>query len=166
MSLMDLITQAGGSAAINQVAAKIGLTPEQTRSAMAALAPSVASGLGRKAREGGLSGALAGVTADVASEGAVSQGNAILGQIFGSKEVSRSVAAKASSQTGIGADRLKALLPLMATLAAGAMASKAGASATSGQAGGLDSLIGMLDRDGDGSPLNDILGLAGKLFSR
>lgn len=28
------------------------------------------------------------------------------------------------------------------------------------------SLLGMLDRDGDGNPLNDITGLAGKLFGK
>jgi hypothetical protein len=46
-------------------------------------------------------------------------GNGILGHILGSKDVSRQVAAQASARTGIGADVLKKMLPLVATLAMG-----------------------------------------------
>jgi len=42
----------------------------------------------------------------------VNDGNAILGHLFGSKDVSRAVAGRAAEQTGIGSDVLKKLLPL------------------------------------------------------
>jgi len=45
----------------------------------------------------------------------VQDGNGILGHIFGSKDVSREVAARASAQSGVGADVLKKLLPIGAS---------------------------------------------------
>ncbi|MGO8557822.1 DUF937 domain-containing protein, partial [Rhizobium ruizarguesonis] len=44
----------------------------------------------------------------------ISDGNNILAQLFGSKEVSRSVAAQAAQMTGIGQDIYKQMLPLLA----------------------------------------------------
>ncbi len=123
----------------------------------------------------------------------VEQGNDILGTIFGSKDVSRQVAGQAAAQSGISADTLKKLLPIVAMLVAGYMASQrggesgGGAPAASGGMGGMlgqvlgsvlgggaaapaaqaapraGGLAGMLDMDGDGNPLNDLLGMAGRL---
>lgn len=166
MALLDIITQAGGSGAIEQIGARVGLTPAQTRSAAAALLPALAGGLKRQSGSADLGGLLrqSGLAPGAApSDATASMGNEILGQIFGSKDVSRTVAANAAASTGIGADQLKALLPLLASLSAGALASKAG-----GQPGeaGLAGVLGMLDQDGDGNPLDDIMGMAGKLFGR
>ncbi len=123
----------------------------------------------------------------------VEQGNDILGTIFGSKDVSRQVAGQAAAQSGISADTLKKLLPIVAMLVAGYMASQrggesgGGAPSASGGMGGMlgqvlgsvlgggaaapaaqaapraGGLAGMLDMDGDGNPLNDLLGMAGRL---
>lgn len=155
MSLMDLILQAGGGQAIDQIAARVGLSPEQARSAAAALAPALAGGLRQKAQSGSLSDL---PSAAGSGDDLFTQGNAVLGQIFGSKDVSRAVAADAATKTGIGVDQLKLVLPLLASLAAG--------SAKSQDGNGLQGLLGMLDQDGDGNPLNDLAGLAGKFFSR
>jgi hypothetical protein len=35
-----------------------------------------------------------------------------------------------------------------------------------GGEGGLSQISGMIDRDGDGNPLNDLTGIAGRLFGR
>lgn len=166
MALLDIITQAGGSGAIEQIGARVGLTPAQTRSAAAALLPALAGGLKRQSGSADLGGLLrqSGLAPGAApTDATASMGNEILGQIFGSKDVSRTVAANAAASTGIGAEQLKALLPLLASLSAGALASKAG-----GQPGeaGLAGVLGMLDQDGDGNPLDDIMGMAGKLFGR
>jgi hypothetical protein len=157
MSFIELITRAGGSAAIEQIAARVGISPEQARIAAAALAPAIAGGFQQKAQAGDLSGLVAGLGS---GGDPLAQGNDVLGEIFGSKDVSRAVAADAATKTGIGVDQLKLLLPLLASLAAGSVASKAGSN------GGLEGLIGLLDRDGDGNPLNDLAGLAGKFFNR
>jgi len=177
MALLDIITQAGGSAAMEQLGARVGLSPAQTRSAAAALLPALSQGMRRQSANPGLGDLLSRAhVPGAAPTGDTSMGNEILGQIFGSKEVSRSVAAKASASTGIGADQLKALLPLLASLGAGALASKAaGASGLGGLGalgqnplgqGGAGGLLGLLDQDGDGDPLDDIMGMAGKFLGR
>ncbi len=166
MALLDIITQLGGSAAIEQIGARVGLTPAQTQSAAAALLPALAGGLKRQSGNSDLGGLLqqSGLTPGAApTDETASMGNQILGQIFGSKDVSRTVAANAAASTGIGVDQLKALLPLLASLSAGALASRSGG--LQGQ-GGLAGIVGMFDQDGDGDPLDDIMGMAGKLLGR
>jgi hypothetical protein len=82
----------------------------------------------------------------------VNRGNEVLGQIFGSKDVSRTVAQDAASRTGLSPDVLKKMLPMVAMLvtgylakqrAAGAAAPAAGAPQTRG-AGGLGGMLGGL----------------------
>ena len=103
------------------------------------------------------------------------QGNAILGHIFGSKDVSRSVAAHASEGTGLDSGLLRKLLPLVASVAMGALSKKTGAGGSLRQSPGdgtdlLGSLLGgLLGGPDDGSqaadgPLDDILGLAKKFL--
>jgi hypothetical protein len=117
----------------------------------------------------------------------VNRGNDVLGQIFGSKDVSRTVAQNAAAQSGLDASVLKKMLPMLAMLVAGYMAkqpSAGGASHSSPAGGGLGGLLGgllggqaagtpgasspglasMLDLNGDGNPLDDILKMAGKAF--
>jgi hypothetical protein len=113
----------------------------------------------------------------------VSQGNDILGQIFGSKDVSRAVAQNAASQSGLEPSVLKKMLPMLAMLVTGYMAKQGGA-APAASAGGLGGLLGgllgghgaassapaspltglasMLDLDGDGNALDDIMQMVGK----
>lgn len=166
MALLDMITQLGGSDAIEKLGAQVGLSPAQTHSAATALLPALAGGMKRQAGNAALGGLLAGLAPGAApTANAASAGNEILGQIFGSKDVSRTVATNAAATTGIDASKLKALLPLLATLGAGALASKASAS-TGAAGGGLSGMLGMLDQDGDGDPLNDIMGIAGKFLGR
>lgn len=115
----------------------------------------------------------------------VSRGNDVLGSIFGSKEVSRAVAQNASSQSGLDPSLLKKMLPMLAMLVSGYMAKQGGQAAavqsapTGGGLGGmLGSLLGaqssgggrgasglasMLDLNGDGNPLDDVLRMVGKL---
>ena len=103
------------------------------------------------------------------SSGTVSEGNAILGHILGSKDVSRSVASNAASVTGIGEDTLKKMLPVLATLAMAAL-SRQTASAGTGQLSqasmtdSISSLGSFLDMNRDGSVADDVMGLVGKLF--
>ena len=116
----------------------------------------------------------------------VSRGNDVLGQIFGSKDVSRTVAQNAASQSGLEPTLLKKMLPMLAMLVAGYMAkqrSAGGVAQPSPAGGGLGDLLGsllggqgsgrgtpgaagglasMLDLNGDGNPLDDILRMAGK----
>ena len=69
---------------------------------------------------------------------AVDDGNGILGHIFGSKDTSRALAKRTSKTTGISADILKKMLPLIAGLVMGSLKKQGGNS------GLLDQLLGSL----------------------
>jgi len=99
-------------------------------------------------------------------EETVADGNAILGHLFGSKEVSRKVAEHASGGTGLDAGLLKQMLPVVASMMMGSLSkATAGGGAPGGQSGGMmDMLTGMLDADNDGSIVDDLMGMAGKFF--
>ena len=113
----------------------------------------------------------------------VAKGNDVLGAIFGSKDVSRAVAQHASGQSGVDPSILKKMLPMLAMVVTGLMAKQhasAPASATGGglggllggllgggragaaPGGGLGGLAAMLDADGDGNPLDDIMRMMGR----
>ena len=95
-------------------------------------------------------------------EETVADGNGILGHILGSKDASRAVAAQAAAQTGIGADVLKKLLPIAATLVMGSLAKQQPGQPTNrASAGGTDlfsMLTPMLDQNRDGSIVDDVIG--------
>jgi len=131
----------------------------------------------------------------------VQDGNAILGHLFGSKDVSRAVAGHAAAQTGIDTGLLKKMLPLVASMAMGSLSKQTRQPSIQSQlaglamkqmmgggqqSGGLAGLIGgilggqrraqaqaqqshqqglgmigkMLDADGNGSVMDDVLRMA------
>jgi hypothetical protein len=116
----------------------------------------------------------------------VGRGNDVLGQIFGSPDVSRTVARNAAATSGLDPALLKKMLPLLAMLVAGFMAKQSGGQPAApaggglGDLGGLGGLLGgllgqgsasqagglagMLDLNGDGNPLDDIMGMASKFL--
>jgi hypothetical protein len=100
---------------LGAIGARFGMTPDQTRQAMASLLPAVAGGF---QKQGDGFGAAAQLGAGTAPHAAVDPGNAVLGQIFGSKDVSRQVAQHASGQTGMSSQIMKALLPIVAAMVA------------------------------------------------
>lgn len=86
-------------------------------------------------------------------------GEALLSKLASGNHDADSATAAASDETGIAPDRLQALLPeLSSVLGQG------------GGEGGLSGLTaklsGLLDRDGDGNPLNDLAGFAKGLFGK
>ncbi|HEY7615055.1 MAG TPA: DUF937 domain-containing protein [Gemmatimonadales bacterium] len=195
MQVTDIISQAGG---LQSIARELGISESQAASGAAALAPAILGGFKKQAQAqpGGLEG-LGGLLNQLGGSGLlddvlsskptdVGRGNEVLGQIFGSKDVSRAVAQNAASQSGLDPGVLKKMLPMLAMLVAGYMArqrsvgagTSAGASAQpasgggglggllggllGGQAGRGGGLASMLDMDGDGNPLDDILRMVGK----
>ncbi len=211
MQITDILAQMGG---LQSMARELGVSESQVASGAEALVPAILGGFKRQAQAqptgleglGGLLGQLGGgglldqVLAPQPTN--VGQGNDVLAQIFGSKDVSRTVAQNAASQTGLDTSLLKKMLPMLAMLVAGYMAKQqgggamqqgdpeaggglgsalggalgggglggllggllgggAGASGAPG-AGGGGGLASMLDLNGDGNPLDDILRLAGK----
>jgi hypothetical protein len=184
MNILDTIMSADNGAAVRQLGSQFGLNETQTASALSALAPALSAGLRQNIQSpdglSGLLGALSGGNhqryidnpAVLADAGSVAEGNGILGHVLGSKDVSRQVAAHAGAQTGIAPEVLKRMLPLVATLVMGAMSRHAaaggGASIAPGAGAGglLEMLGGALDRNHDGSALDDISGMLGRTFGR
>lgn len=191
MNLNDILSQAGG---IESMAKDLGIPPAMAEQGAEALLPAILGGFKKQAQgSGGVEG-LGGLLGQLGGGGLldavlgpqptpVEAGNDVLGQIFGTKEVSRSVAGDAAAKTGIDAGTLKKMLPILAMLVAGYMAKQGG-----GEGGGLGGMLGnvlggavgggaapasdggmlgglgkLIDIDGDGNPLDDILGGLGKL---
>lgn len=177
MNILDMITGAQGGRAVDQIAAQFGLPPEQAKSAIAVLVPALAAGLQRNAATHEGSNQLANALGRGSHETYLEQpdrlteptttadGNAILGHLFGSKEVSRQVATKASQQTGIDPAILKKMLPIVAALAMASLAKQTKAAPGGVKAGGLGAVLGgLIDRDRDGSIADDVAGMLGGLL--
>jgi hypothetical protein len=177
MDLMDLIGKAGGEESLGNLGAKLGLDESSTGALVGALAPALMRGMQKQTESSdGLSG-LAGALESgkhqkyldepdsIADESAIQDGNGILGHLFGSKDVSRNVAAQAAGSTGIDVDLVKKALPMLAGLAMGAVSKNRDPADSSGSSlgGMLGSLIGG-GGDDDGLGLDDVLGLAKKFF--
>jgi len=198
MQIFDLINAATGNQGLEQLGRQFGLSEAQTSAAAGQLLPAILGGIKKQAQGGSgldsvlqqLGGGTQAYADDVrtlATPEATDAGNNILGQIFGSKDVSRTVASQAAQSTGLSPDLLKKLLPILAALATGALARQGagqaqpdsggglaglvtgalgsllgGKSGTSTGSGGLGGLAAMLDMDGDGNPLDDLLSMAGK----
>jgi hypothetical protein len=186
MQLSDILNQTGG---LQSIARELGIGEDDAAKAASALAPAVLGGFRKQAEsqpEGGLGGLLnqfgGGSLLDAVlspSPTDTGPGNNMLGQIFGSKDVSRAVAQNAATQTGLDPSLLKKMLPMLTMLVAGYMARKQmGASAGGG--GGLGGLLGglmgggkssddsagglggLLNAGGQRNPLDDILGRLGR----
>ena len=184
MNLMDAILNSGGSP-VSQISRKLGMGEGDVTKAIASLLPALTNGVKKNvSQEGGLEGLLGALKSGgherylddpeaISREDAVSDGNGILGHLLGSKDVSRQLADRTSKNTGLGSDILKKILPMVAGLAMGALSkqgNKSGVlsglkeSRSSSSSSTLGSLVSLLDADGDGSPIDDILGIASKLF--
>jgi hypothetical protein len=191
MQITDLLAQMGG---LSSIAQQLGVSETEARRGAEALLPSVLGGLKKQAQgqPTGLDG-LGGLLDQLGGGGLldnllspaptdVGAGNAVLGQIFGSKEVSRAVAQDASQSSGLDPALLRKMLPLLAMLVTGFMAKRSSGESTAQEAGGgglggllggllggkqgggggMGGLLGMLDSDGDGNPLDDIMRMMGQ----
>ncbi|WP_421853874.1 DUF937 domain-containing protein [Oricola sp.] len=133
MPLFDMMTNAQNGEAMRKMAEQFGLSPQQAESAMEALMPAFSAGLKRNTADpagvGAFMQALAGGDhtkyfedmAQAFSPAGTLAGNDVLGQIFGSKDVSRAVAAQAAQATGIGQEIFKQMLPAIASAMMGGL---------------------------------------------
>jgi hypothetical protein len=181
MNILETVLNSQGGAAVEQLGAQFGLPPEKTQSALAALVPALAAGVQRNvSSEGGLQSLLSALTTGgheryledptlLAEPETTQDGNGILGHLFGSKEVSRQVAQRASDRTGIGTETLKRMLPIVATMVMGGLARQTGGPTDTvdapAKAGGIMAMLSpLLDQNRDGSMVDDVLGMAGRFF--
>ncbi len=167
-NLDDILRQAQGGGAIDNLARQFGLSPQQAESAVDALMPAFQMGLQRQAESAQSMGELFGKIASgglgaayddpAAARSAAGQGNDVLAQIFGSKETSRAVAQQAAAVSGVPATILKSMLPVIASMLIGGMFKNANSSGLGGLFGQLaGALTGGGGQQGGGG-LGDILG--------
>lgn len=194
MNLTDILAQAGG---IDSIAKDLGVSPDVAKTGAEALLPAILGGFKKQAQSSGGVEGLGGLLGQLGGGGLldtvlgsqptpVEPGNDVLGQIFGSKDVSRTVAGQAAAQTGIDPGLLKKMLPILAMLVTGYLAKQGGQASGGGGLGGLGGLLGgmfggnsggaaaapaggglgglgkLIDLNGDGNPLDDIIGMASK----
>ena len=182
MDLLRTILESQGGNNVNQIANQFGLDSNQANSALAQLIPMLAGGVKKNVKKGGLDSLISALNSgnhsqyidnpsQLESTAAVSDGDAILGHLLGSKEVSREVAGHASQNTGIDSSILKKMLPIVATMVMGGMSKQSGSGGILGsllgagqsqqpsQSSGLESVLtSFLDKDGDGSVIDDLMG--------
>jgi hypothetical protein len=196
VQLSDILEKTGG---LQSIARELNIGEADAARAASALAPAVLGGFRKQAESNpqGLEG-LGGMLSQLGGGGLLDSvlsstptdtapGNNVLGQIFGSKDVSRAVAQNAASQTGQDPSLLKKMLPMLAMLVAGYMAkqraggemklSPDGGAGLGGLLGGMlgggqstgqgtgdvaGALGGLLGMGGQRNPLDDILGRLGR----
>lgn len=179
MSITEALQQQGVFASM---ARELGIDEATARKGAGALLPAIVAGMGRNqvgaggrggAGAGGLADVLGGLAGAAGGGGALGgiggvlldqvlrqdptptqPGNDILGQIFGTKDVSRGVAEEVAGSTGISSDLLKKMLPILAMAVVGYMmnqnrgtadAAPAGGSAGGGMLGGaLGGILGQV----------------------
>ena len=161
MNLFEIMSQAQGGDAFKALARQYGLSEDQAQSAVQAMMPAFATGLKRNtAAPDGMAGFLRALSGgghasyfddpgQALSGGGIADGNAILGHLFGNKEVSRAVAAQAQAATGIGESVLKQMLPAIAAMVMGGLSKQ---SHNSQSAPLLGELLEQLAKGGGGSP--------------
>lgn len=204
MNVTDMLRQTG---ALDSISRELGINQQQAQTGASALLPALLGGFRKQAQMessggpgAGGSGGLLGLLGSLGGGNLLNTvtspqptprepGNEILGQLFGSKDVSRTVAGQAAQQTGMDPSLLKKMLPLLAMAVSGYLASRGGAAQQSaapdasgalgqmlggatgqrsGQStgglgsGGLGSLLSGLDMDRDGNPLDDIMRMVGQ----
>ena len=178
MNLTDILRSQGG---IDAIAAQLGISAADAERGAGALLPAILHGMGQQttpdpAGAGGGTGGSGGGFADILTKlggGAlasnviapepteVDKGNTILGQIFGSKDVSRQVAGHAAQSSGLDPAMLKKMLPILAMLVGGYLSSRStqGGGGLGGIIGSvLGSMAGNQGGGGMGGGLGSILG--------
>lgn len=188
MSLLETILSAQGGKLVNNMAGANGIKPDQVLSVLGKLVPGLTQNMSNNVQQsGGIESLLAALQKkdhqryldrdqDAFSKKGRKRGNKILGHLLGNKNASRAMAGSVSAETGIAGSLIKKMLPQVATLLMGALTQQ---NRSSGALGQLSSMMGggqkkqatglltaFLDRDQDGSIIDDVMAMAAKQFLR
>lgn len=179
MDILSTLLASVQGGAIGEAAKQLGLGSSDSQAVLKKILPALAGGIKQNAASpGGLESLAAALgsgnhqryiddAAALKDSATVTDGNAILGHLLGSKDVSRRVAAEAAADTGIDADTIKKFLPLAAAAAMGALSKQTAAGRTLAKpdAGGALGILGsLLGSDAGDSTASKLLSLGKKLF--
>lgn len=170
LPLYDMIANAQNGQAVDLLARQFNLSQQQTQLALEALLPAFSQGLKRNAADPyGVGAFLSALStgrhaqyfddaANAFSSQGVAEGNGILGHLFGSKELSRAVAAQAAQATGLGQDILRQMLPVIAAMVMGGLFKQStGQLDGCARAQSVQPNFGAAGFGGSGNPLGEII---------
>ncbi|MEO0543606.1 MAG: DUF937 domain-containing protein [Pseudomonadota bacterium] len=157
MNMFEIFSQAQNGDAMRVMARQFGMDEKQVEKAVDALMPAFSTGFKRKTadpdgvseffetltRAQGQTGFFDDLTKAFAPDG-INAGNELLGQFFGSKDVSRAVAKQAEAATGVGQEILKQMLPVIATTLMGGMAKNTTGNAMAASASASGNMFGQI----------------------
>jgi hypothetical protein len=184
MDLLQSVLNAGGGDAVSQLAQKFGLSESDVTAGISSLLPAIAGGVqGKMATPDGLNSLLStlasGQHAKYADDpnavnhpDAAADGTSALNDLIGGAGAHQQVAQQAAQQTGISSDTLMQMLPVVASLAMGAMGKQVSSgdmqnAGAAEQSNGLLGMVGPLLGGGNSSPLaSEVVGLASKFFTK
>lgn len=163
-NLFEMLASSQDGKGFDALARQFSLTTEQTQVAVEALLPAFSQGLKRNTADPlGLTNFLSALStgqharffdtaADATSPEGVAEGNGILGHLFGSKDLSRAVAAQAAQATGLSQQVLQQMLPAIASMIMGGLF-KQSAGQTQGATSPLQAIFEqMMNQGGLASP--------------
>ncbi len=181
MSILETILSGPGEPVVRELADQHHIDREQALAVLARVVPNLSRAVRDNVRDeqglDGLLGALQKGQHDryleepqrLRDPQTVVDGNGILGHLLGSKDASRSLAGQVAREVGLDDGIVKKILPLAATLVMGALSRQS----RSGALGEVGSLLGagqqgsamqlvtrFLDRDQDGSVVDDVMAMA------
>lgn len=148
-NLNEIVQSAQNGQAIDNLAQRFGISSEQANAAVQALIPALSAGLAKCATNPGALGSVASAISDgdhqasfsnpaaAQSPATVQKGNDALTQIFGSSHIVQQLVQQAARVTGLRADVLMQMLPVVVSIVLGGLA-------TSMHNQGFGSVLGQL----------------------
>ncbi|MBA8877091.1 DUF937 domain-containing protein [Phyllobacterium myrsinacearum] len=165
MNLVDMFLKGQGGQAVEALSRQFQLSQQQTIAAIEALMPAFSQGLQRNTADPMGVGAFIQALSSgqhvnyfdnpqaAFNPAGIADGNAILNNLFGSKDLSRAVADHAARMTGIAVSTLQQMLPVLASMTMGGLYKQStGQFAAAGLGGGnvIGDLIEQMMRQGGG----------------
>jgi len=149
MNLLESILGNDNQQVVSELAKQLGVGEGEARNAADQLIPALARGLQNNAKsDGGLDNLIGALSkgkhnnyldnlSSLGQPATVNDGNAILGHIFGNKDVSRNIAAHGAQKAGLSSTLMKKALPILATLVMSSLSKKFFGGGGSKSSGGL-----------------------------
>lgn len=151
MKVTDVLADGAMRGDLDELARRFDLTPEQAQAVIGSVLPEVSRRLERNSlSRGGVAdlismlGQAQAAPPDLGTEDGRARGNAFLEQVFGNRDGSRAVAARAASASGVGASIISAMLPYIIQMVMSAFARKT--------SGGLGDILSKIPNLGGGAP--------------
>jgi hypothetical protein len=132
MTLNDIIQAAQGGQGVNNIASQFGLSPDQAQAAIQAAMPAFSQGLQRVGQDPDALGGILSHLANGAHQGAyvdpsqaattgAQAGGDVLGQIFGSPQITSQISQHVSEASGVSPEIIQQMMPMLASILMGGL---------------------------------------------